>query len=85
MIGFYPWIEKIPQRRERLPTSVFCPGEFHGLYSPWVAKSQAGLRDFHFHFIIVTEILVYLSVSLLYLKQEDDQIPGNSSMEKTMT
>ena len=24
--------------RERLPTPVFCPGEFHGLYSPWGHK-----------------------------------------------
>ena len=24
---------KIPWRRERLPTPVFWPGEFHGLYS----------------------------------------------------
>ena len=26
---------KIPRRRERLPTPVFCPGESHGLYNPW--------------------------------------------------
>ena len=26
---------KIPWRRKRLPTPVFWPGEFHGLYSPW--------------------------------------------------
>ena len=26
--------EKISWRRERLPTPVFWPGEFHGLYSP---------------------------------------------------
>ena len=32
--GFYPWVGKIPWRRERLPTPVFWPGEFHGLYSP---------------------------------------------------
>ena len=25
---------KIPWRRERLPTPVFCPRELHGLYSP---------------------------------------------------
>ena len=31
--GFNPWIEKIPWGRERLPTAVFWPGEFHGLYS----------------------------------------------------
>ena len=29
------WVGKIPWRRERLPTLVFWPGEFHGLYSPW--------------------------------------------------
>ena len=35
---FDPWIGKIPWRRERLPTPVFWPGEFHGLYSPWDCK-----------------------------------------------
>ena len=29
------WVGKIPWRRERLPTPVFWPREFHGLYSPW--------------------------------------------------
>ena len=28
-LGRSPW------RRERLPTPVFWPGEFHGLYGPW--------------------------------------------------
>ena len=28
------WVRKIPWRRERLPTPVFWPGEFHGLCSP---------------------------------------------------
>ena len=28
-------VGKIPWRRERLPTPVFWPGEFHGPYSPW--------------------------------------------------
>ena len=32
---FDPWIGKIPWRRERLPTAVFWPGEFQGLYSLW--------------------------------------------------
>ena len=32
------WLEKIPWRRERLPIPVFCPGEFHELYNPWVCK-----------------------------------------------
>ena len=38
--GFNPWVGKIPWRRERLPTPVFWPGEFHGLCSPGVAKSR---------------------------------------------
>ena len=33
--GFDPWVGKIPWRRERLPSLVFWPGEFPGLYSPW--------------------------------------------------
>ena len=27
-------------RRERVPTLVFWPGEFHGLYSPWSCKES---------------------------------------------
>ena len=38
--GFNPWIAKTHWRRERLSTSVFWPGEFHGLYSPWGHKES---------------------------------------------
>ena len=38
--GFDPWVEKIPWRKERLPTPVSWPGEFHGLYSPWTRKES---------------------------------------------
>ena len=37
---FNPSVGKIPWRRERLSTSVFWPGEFHGLYSPWGRKES---------------------------------------------
>ena len=37
-----------PLEKERLPTPVFWPGEFHRLYSPWVIKSQTQLSDFHY-------------------------------------
>jgi len=37
---FDPWVGKIPWRRERLPTPVFWPREFHGLYSPWGPKES---------------------------------------------
>ena len=40
-----PWVEKIPWRRERQPTQVFLPREFHGHsslagYSPWGNKES---------------------------------------------
>ena len=35
-VGDLGWED--PWRRERLPTPVFWPGEFHGLYSPWGRK-----------------------------------------------
>ena len=49
------WVRKIPWKRERLPTSVFWPGEFHGLYSPWVRKeSDTTERLSHFTSLHVT-------------------------------
>ena len=42
--GFDPWAEKIPWRRERLPTPEFWPEEFHGLYSPWGSK-ELGMTE----------------------------------------
>ena len=36
---FDPWVGKISWRRERLPTPVFRPGEFH-VYSPWGHKES---------------------------------------------
>ena len=35
-----PWVGKSSWRREKLPTPVFWPGEFHGLYSPWGRKES---------------------------------------------
>ena len=39
-------VGKIPGRRERLPTPVLWPGEFHELYSPWGCKELGTLNDF---------------------------------------
>ena len=42
------WVRSLgwedPQRRERLPTPVFWPGGFHGLYSPWGCK-ELGMTE----------------------------------------
>ena len=36
--GFDPWVGRISWKRERLPTPIFWPREFHGLYSSWGCK-----------------------------------------------
>ena len=40
----------IPWRRERLPTPVFWPGEFHGLHSPWCRRVRFDWVTFTFIF-----------------------------------
>ena len=39
-----------PWRRDRLPTPVFWPGEFHGLYSPWGCRVRHDWANFTFTF-----------------------------------
>ena len=41
---FNPWVQKIPQRRERLPTPVLSPGESHGQRS-LAGCSPRGLKE----------------------------------------
>ena len=38
--GFDPWVGKIPWRRQKVPTPVFWPAKFHGVYSPWGHKES---------------------------------------------
>ena len=46
------WIGKIPWRRDRLPTLVFWPREFYGLYSPWGHKELDSTELLSFHFLL---------------------------------
>ena len=44
-LEFYPWVGKMPWRREWQPTPVFLPGKSHGQrslagYSPWDHKES---------------------------------------------
>ena len=48
--GFGSWVGKIPWRRKQLPTPVFSPGEFHGLYSPWGCKEAVTVDQFSLYF-----------------------------------
>ena len=39
-LGSIPGLGRYPGEGERLPTPVFWPGKFHGLYSPWGGKES---------------------------------------------
>ena len=64
---FSSWVGKIPWRRDRLPTPVFWPGEFHGLYIHQVTKSRTRLSDFH--------SLTVLCQARTVLGDEDTAVP----------
>ena len=49
-LGSIPGLERIPRRRESLPTPVFWPGECHGLCSPWGHKESVRTEKTSFHF-----------------------------------
>ena len=58
---FDSWVWKIHWRRDRLPTPVFWPREFHGqVYR--VAKSQAWLSNIHFTGENLEQLLPYTFV-----------------------
>ena len=44
------WVGKIPWKRERLPTPVLWPGEFHGLHSTWGHKESETTERLTFTF-----------------------------------
>ena len=62
-------VKKIPWRRERLPTPVFWPGEFHGLYSPWGRKESDRTEWYFdtgaFYFICLGNLSIILYINLI--------------------
>ena len=69
---FNPWVDKIPWRREELPTPVFWPGEFHGLYSSWgLQRVRQDWATFTLFFFLYSMLITQkvLLVSLQDLQQ----------------
>ena len=57
-----------PLEKERLPTPVFRPGEFHGLCAPWGRKESTWLSAFHFfHNVNSMELEKCCSSYFLYI------------------
>ena len=55
--GFSPSVGKIPWRSKKLPTPVFWPGEFHGLYSPWGCKESDTTEQLSLHPLGICSLL----------------------------
>ena len=64
---FDSWVGKIPWRRERQPTPVFWPGEFHELYSPWDVKESDRTEQLSLslYFTIVVIIIIIIMLKSL--------------------
>ena len=69
--GFNPWVGKIPWRRKRLPTPVFWPGEFRGLYRSWGHKELDMTASF-------TLLCSSVSKFCLFCDPVDCSRPGSS-------
>ena len=77
LVQFLGW--KDPLEKGQLPTPVFWPGEFHGLYSPWGRKesdtterlslSQWGSRDMVMYTIRRIHWSTFLKKSMAGLTQ----------------
>ena len=51
-LGSIPGLGRLPQRRERLSTPVFWPGDSTDCIVHGVAKSQTQLSHFHFKYFL---------------------------------
>ena len=52
-LGSIPGLGRSPGEGKGLPTRVFWPGEFHGLYSPWDRKESDMTERLALHFTLV--------------------------------
>ena len=51
-LGSIPGLGTSPEEGKGLPTPVFWPGEFHGLYSPWGRKESDTTEQLSLHFAL---------------------------------
>ena len=68
---FNPWVGKIPWRRERLPTPVVSPGEFHGLQSRGLQRVRYDWATFTFTFSLFN---LYAEYIMWNAGQEESQV-----------
>ena len=88
------WVRSLgwedPLEKERLPTPIFWPGEFHGLYSPWGHKESDMTECHHytvkgFGVVNKAEIYFFLELSSFFHDPANvgNLISGSSEFSKT--
>ena len=83
-LGLDPWVGKISWRRERPPTPVFCPREFHRLYSPWGCKELDSTERLNWTELNWCYVRCAKSLQLcLTLCNPMDHSPSGSSVHET--
>ena len=70
----------IPWKRERLPTPVFWPGEFHGLYGPWDHKESDTTEELSLHGLNKT---LLKSISWVYFFYHFKEADGTFKLTST--
>ena len=62
-VQFLGWED--PLEKERLPTPVFRPGEFYGLYSPWSQKeSDMTEHQFSLANVYIYTLHIYICICM---------------------
>ena len=74
---FGSWVGKIPWRRERLHTSVFWPGEIHGLYSLGSRKESDTTEQ-------LSLSCIYILTSLISILQSNSEYKWIQLLWKTV-
>ena len=75
------WVRSLgwedPLEKGRLPTPVFRPGEFHGLYSPWGRKESDTTERLSLSTVFLRFILVVacISTSCFFFLLLDSNLP----------
>ena len=83
----WTWVGKIHWRRERLPTPVFWPGEFHGLYNPWGHKESDMTERLPLHLNRAYQVAQWHRIFLPMQEMQETQVQsllGEDPLEKEM-
>ena len=66
-LGLVPGLGRSPGEGNSLPTPVFWPGEFHGLYSPWGLQESDTMEQISLWLLVGAGLINHESAGLMLL------------------